>query len=154
MRFLTRKSNTRKSNTRKSNTRKSNTRKSNTRKSNTRKSNTRNVKGKQFVKKLLKEFKNKNFYIKHDKIKGDGHCLNDYYLSPNNIDSYDEHIHLILHNYKKDEDNNDDFGYMFKKYNKSHTEYIHSEYVKITIDDDCKKLNTNMIKEYNKFLLE
>ena len=49
---------TRKSNTRKSNTRKSNTRKSNTRKSNTRKSNTRNVKGKQFVKKLLKEFKN------------------------------------------------------------------------------------------------
>ena len=102
----------------------------------------------------MQEFKNNNFYVKHDKVDGEGHCINDYYLSPNNIDSYDEHIHLILHNYKKNENNNYSFGYMFKKYNKSHTQYIHSEYVKINIDDNCKKLALNMIKEFKNFLLE
>jgi hypothetical protein len=135
-------------------TKKSNTKKSNTKKSNTKKSNARNIKGKQFVKKLLKEFKNKNYCVERAKIKGKGNCVNDYYLSPNNIDDYHEHIHLILHNYKKDEHNHFDFGYIFKKYNKSQTHHIRSEYVKINIEDDCKKLANNMIKEYHKFLLE
>jgi hypothetical protein len=128
--------------------------KSKTRKSKTRKNKNRNIKERQFVKNLLEEFKNKNFYIKRTKIYGEHHFKNDYYLSLNNIDNYDEHIHLILHNYKKNKNNNYSFGYMFKKYNKSHTHYIHSEYVKINIDDNCKKLALNIIKQYNKFLLE
>lgn len=128
------------------------TRKCKTNKCKTRKN--KNVKGKQFVKKLLQEFKNKKFYVKHDTIDGEGHCINDYYLNKGNKHNYDEHIHLILNNYKKDENNNYNFGYIFKKYNKSYTYHIHSEYVKINIDDDYKKLVSNMIKEYQNFLLK
>lgn len=95
-------------------------------------------KTKLFVKKIIEEWKNKsgNGYIKLD---NDGNYEGDYYLSINNFENRDSHIHLI------ENCNESDLCYVIKNKNQ------HSELYIIDINRIPNDIVDEMIENYNNF---
>jgi len=105
-----------------------------------------NDNGKLFIKKLLREIKkiDNNYIIEinNDRLK----YYRDYFISYNKP-NYNCHIHLILNNYKKCELNKYYFGYVYKYYD------LHSDFYKISIKNDIKKLAKKITTDFTKFIL-
>lgn len=103
-----------------------------------------------FIKDLLKEWKKQtNGTITLDKSEEDYN--GDYYLSIEKIDNYNNHIHLILHNFNKNHNSYNNIIYVMKKINMKTSEILHSNAIKLNINSDPKKIVKNMIKNFNKF---
>jgi|688.fasta_scaffold886302_1 hypothetical protein len=76
----------------------------------------------------------------------------DYYLLFSNYDDYDNHIHLLLKNFKCDHNTNNNIIYMMKKYDTTTSKIVHSNKHQISILSDPAKIVYNMIQNYNNFI--
>ncbi len=103
---------------------------------------------KQFINKILKEWSSQTNggFVKKDVTT---QYEDDYYLSPYKHDSYETHVHLVIHHFPKNKNTKNNILYLFKKYNN-----IHSKSVDIDIRDDPKIIVKKMIREFKDFLKE
>jgi hypothetical protein len=132
----------------KNKTSKNNTYKNKTSKTNTYKNKIIDKKAK-FIQNILNEWKKQtNGFIEKDK---DGRYKNDYYLDLNNAPNYNNHIHLILHNFAMNH-NTRDILCMMKKFNIPDEKVIHSKPYKVNINSDPKTVVRNMILKYDQFI--
>lgn len=104
---------------------------------------------KQFVKDIIKEWKKQT---KGDVTKDlKDNYLNDYYFSFTKDNDYNNHIHLVLHNFIKNKSSYNNFLYIMKKCDKQNKKIIHSNEFKISFFLEPKIVVQNMIHNYNKF---
>jgi hypothetical protein len=142
------KNNTYKNKTSKNNTYKNKTLKNKTLKNKTLKNKIIYKKTK-FIQNILNEWKKQTSgFIEKDK---EGRYKNDYYLDLNNAPNYNNHIHLILHNFSTNH-NTRDILCMMKKFNIPDEKVIHSKPYKVNINSDPKKVVRNMIQKYDQFI--
>ena len=132
----------------KNKTSKNKTSKNKTSKNKTSKNRILYKKRKDFVDKILYEWiKQTNGRVHMDTTT---QYIHDYYLSLNNKDDYEYHVHLALHHYNEKDNINKKhirFGYIFKKYKNQH-----SKFKLISIYDNPQKLVKKMIQEFKKYL--
>jgi hypothetical protein len=103
---------------------------------------------KKFIKNILEEWSiqtNGCFIKKDTTTKYNG----DYYLSPYKKNSYETHVHLVIHHFPKNKNTKNNILYLFKKYDN-----IHSNSIDIDIRDDPKIIVKKMIREFKDFLKE
>jgi len=102
------------------------------------------------VKELLNEWKKQTHgCVEKDKTT---RYINDYYLSLKQICDYNNHIHLVLKDYKNTCNENKNIAYLFKKYDQNTSRIIHSHTIHISIFSDPKLVVHNMLKLFSQFL--
>jgi len=93
------------------------------------------------IKEILQEWKEKTNggYIKLDE---EGDYKNDYYLSINNTQNWDSHIHLIVYNCRESA-----LCYLIKK-NDNHSKLYN---INMNMNNSAKIIVENMIQHYNDY---
>jgi hypothetical protein len=103
-----------------------------------------------FVKELLNEWK-KQTHGCIEKDKRDNY-VNDYYLSFNKICDVNNHIHLVLKDFKNTCNYHNNIIYLFKKYDQNTSRIIHSHTTHISMFNEPKIVVDNMVHLFLQFL--
>jgi len=107
-------------------------------------------KKKHFIKELLSNWKKQTHGGCFEKDKTTQY-VNDYYLSLKKQCDYNNHVHLILHNYEVKHNNKNTIFYLMKKYNNKTGVISHSAVVEISILSNPAKIVQRMIKLFTKY---
>jgi len=104
----------------------------------------------QFIKEILYQWKKQTHGGCFEKDKTTQY-INDYYLSLKKHCDYNNHVHLILHNYEVKHNNKNTIFYLMKKYNNKTGVISHSAVVEISILSNPAKIVQRMIKLFAKY---
>ena len=121
---------------------------------NTKKNKTRRqslfCKKKHFIKELLYNWKKQTHGGCFEKDKTTQY-INDYYLSLKKKCDYNNHIHLVLHNYEVKHNNTKSVFYLIKKINNTTGVISHSTVVEISIFSNPAKVVQDMLRQFAKY---